>query len=438
MLAERIPSKAYDSYMLACALTKMLYSPRLRNFGWNERNIARLKALAWSHAVAAEEYYGAAFCSENLEYSTHLADEIFRHSSPDNYSCELYERAIRGHKQQKNNAKGLEKTFAERENIRHFLNVFQQQNGPLCQYHTGRDTFTFDEGLLNQDVPFYLNEKSIKAASALIQHFSNHASPNMCHAIKNGVAVGKVKRKVFEDHQIADIKRYLSQKYPLLNIEVPTFLQSLSSVLIKDQFGTIMKLEKGSTFIIAGGANEEEEWVMELTEMMQAGPFDGQFISFVDGKYYIPAFLHGKVVRHTWTQTQKLLPRTYARDSVQPIANIKRKVIIYPDPSSLDDPNYFLAIDIYNPAVRKGVNVPLFPEEEDTVKVIGTRTEIWYGKVCEVDLETHSLKVQWYQETRRHGVWTLLSNVDRIRFESLIGFVQTKRVFGGIRFLEPN
>ena len=438
VLAERIPSKAYDCYMRACALTKMLYSPRLRNFGWKQSNISRLKALSWSHAIAAEEYYGADFCSENLEYSTHLADEIFRHSSPDNYSCELYERAIRGHKQQKNNAKGLERTFTERENIRHFLKVFQQKNGPVCHYDTGRDTFTFDEGLLYQDVPFYFNENSITAASALIQHLGNHASPKICHAIKNGVAVGKVKRKVFKQNQVADIKRHLAQKYPSLNIEVPTFLQSLRSVLIKDQFGMMMKLEKGDACIIAGGTNEDEEWIMELTEMMQAGPYNGQFISFVDGKYYIPGFAHGNMVKHPWTRTQKLLPHTYARESVQPIANFKRKIILYPEPSSLDDPNYFLPIDIYNPAVYKEVNVPPFPEDGDTVKVMGVRNETWYGKVSEVDSEAQSLKVQWYQETRRQGVWTLLPNVDTIHFGSLLGFVQTRRVFGGIRFGQSN
>ena len=113
---------------------------------------------------------------------------------------------------------------------------------------------------------------------------------------------------------------------------------------------------------------------------------------------------------------------------------------MYPDPSSIDDPNYYLAIDIYNRAVHTKVAVPIFPEDGDTVQVKGTRNETWYGKVCtcEVDLEAHSLKVQWYQETRRHGVWTLLPNVDRIRFGSLIGFVQAERVFGGIRFVEPN
>lgn len=189
-----------------------------------------------------------------------------------------------------------------------------------------------------------------------------------------------MKRKLFEDNQVADIKRHLSQRYPSLNIEVPAFLQSLGSVLIKDQFGMIMKLEKGDTFIIAGGENEEDEWIMELTEMMQAGPFDGQFTSFVDGKCYIPCFLHGNVVKHTWTLIQKLLPHKYGRDSGLPIANFKRKIIMYPDPSSIDDPNYYLAIDIYNPAVHTKVAVPIFPEDGDTVQVKGTRNETWYGR----------------------------------------------------------
>lgn len=189
-----------------------------------------------------------------------------------------------------------------------------------------------------------------------------------------------MKRKLFEDNQVADIKRHISQRYPSLNIEVPAFLQSLGSVLIKDQFGMIMKLEKGDTFIIAGGDNEEDEWIMELTEMMQAGPFDGQFTSFVDGKYYIPCFLHGNVVKHTWTLTQKLLPHKYGRDSGLPIANFKRKIIMYPDPSSIDDPNYYLAIDIFNPAVHTKVAVPIFPEDGDTVQVKGTRNETWYGR----------------------------------------------------------
>ena len=390
MLAERMPSKAYDSYILACSITKMLYSTKLRNFGWNQANIARLKGLTWSHAIAAEEYYGFDFCSENLEYSTHIANEIIRHSSPDNYSCELYERAIRSHKLQKNNAKGLEKTYVERENIRHFLKVYQQKNGPLSHYDDGRNTFSFDEGLLARGVPFYFHETSINEAQALIRNFRGHGSPKIQHAIQNGVAVGKIKQQLFDDHQVADIKRYLRQKYPGYDTEVPHFLQLITSVVIEDQFGMVIKLQKGDTCIIRGGGNGDEEWIIELSHIIQAGPFDGHFFSFVDGKYYIPDLLHGNVVRHTWTLTPKFLLRTYARDSVQPITNFLRKVMIYPDPSCLDDPKYFLSVDMYNPEVEKEIHVPLFPEDGDVVKIMGTRNEIWYGLVCEVDIETHT------------------------------------------------
>ena len=153
-------------------------------------------------------------------------------------------------------------------------------------------------------VPFYLNESSIAAASALIQHFRKHETPRMQHAIKNGVAVGKIKQKLFDENQRKDIKRYLRQKYPALDIEVPNFMQSINSVIIKDQFGMTVKLAKGDTCIISGGHNGEEEWIMELDEIMQAGPFNGHYFSFIDGKYYVPGLLHGNVVRHTWTITQ--------------------------------------------------------------------------------------------------------------------------------------
>lgn len=414
----------------------MLYSTSLRNFGWNENNISRLRGLTWSHAIQAEEYYGPDFCSENLEYSTHIADEIQRHSSPDNYSCELYERAIRSHKLQKNNAKGLEKTYAERENIRHFLQVYQQKNGPLCRYDDGRDTFKFDEGILGRNYPFYLHENSIAAASSLIRHSSNLESPKLCHAIKNDVAVGKIKCKLFDDYQVADIERYLMHENPTMNIEMPTFLQSLTSVIIQDQFGMVVKLTKGDTCIVSGGDNDEEEWIMEITHLIQVGHFGGHFFTFIDGKYYVPGFLHGHVAKHTWTLTPKLLPRTYRRASVQPLSKFKRKVVIYPDPSDLDSPKYFLAIDLYNAEVNKEVTVPLFPENGDTVKVMGSHNETWYGKVCQVDIPNHTLNVQWYQETRRQDVWTLTNQEDTIRFVSLLARVQTRRVFGGFRFLD--
>ena len=112
-------------------------------------------------------------------------------------------------------------------------------------------------------------------------------------------------------------------------------------------------------------------------------------------------------------------------------------MVIYPDPSDLEDPKYFLVIDLYNPEVSKEVNVPQFSEKEDTVSVMGSRNETWYGKVCQVDTQDHTLKVWWYEETRRQGVWTVTNHEDTIRFVSLLARAN-KQGFWWISILRPS
>lgn len=117
--------------MKLCKMVNLLYNRSVRNLGWSHHDIIALESLAWSHAISAEEYYGLRICPENLEYSTHIVDDIKRHSSPDNCSCEVFERAIRHFKQQSDNAKGIEKTFAEREYIRVFIRRYELLHGPI-------------------------------------------------------------------------------------------------------------------------------------------------------------------------------------------------------------------------------------------------------------------------------------------------------------------
>ena len=106
------PELMIATYYFATRCKCCIVRKELRTRGWLEENISRLDKLLWAHAIRAEEYYGIGFCTENLEYSTHASSDIRRHSSMDNYSCELYERAILRHKKQNHNSKGLEKTFA--------------------------------------------------------------------------------------------------------------------------------------------------------------------------------------------------------------------------------------------------------------------------------------------------------------------------------------
>jgi hypothetical protein len=130
VLAEKVPS-SFDCYMPLCEAVQMLYSKELQTTGWSEENISRLNNLLWKHATKAEEYYGLGFCTENLEYSVHAASDIRRHSSLDNYSCELYERAIRIHKQQKHNSKGLEKPLLYEKASEISLNAINRRMVPF-------------------------------------------------------------------------------------------------------------------------------------------------------------------------------------------------------------------------------------------------------------------------------------------------------------------
>lgn len=45
---------------------------------------------------------------------------------------------------------------------------------------------------------------------------------------------------------------------------------------------------------------------------------------------------------------------------------------MYPEPEDIDNPSYFLCIDLNKPEVLiKPVQVPVYPEQGDTVKIKG-------------------------------------------------------------------
>lgn len=431
ILAQKVPSKAYDCYILLCNTVQMLYSSKLQANGWNNEHIERLEKLLWYHAIRAEEYYGLGICTENLEYSVHAAQDIRRHSSMDNYSCELYERAILRHKGQKHNAKGLEKTFATRENMRNFLDDYQGINGPLSQYDLNKNKYNFD---LAAETPICFHESSISAAKALfhdVQLMSNPA-PSLQHAISYGVAIGLIKKKLFENTIITDVRRFFTRNG--INAQgVPNILLSLKSIALKDEVGDIERFTKGTTCKIA--SDNGQEWIMEITEVFQVGPVDDHFYTFVNGPYFIPTYTNGNIVYHEWTQTEQLISRNYTRDSIQPTCKIKRKVILYPDPSDLDDPQFYLCIDFKNPELVKEVNVPVYPKVAETVSVLGTANDTWFGMVRGVDQEVRKARLQWYKETRRQGVWTLTDQEDEIYFRSIIKVCIVTRVFGGYNIL---
>ena len=73
-----------------------------------------LEDLLWIHAVKYEKLCGLSACTENVEYSLHMPEEITRHSTLDNYWCYVYERLVKYYKCQTTNMKNVAKTFITR------------------------------------------------------------------------------------------------------------------------------------------------------------------------------------------------------------------------------------------------------------------------------------------------------------------------------------
>lgn len=77
-------------------------------------------------------------------------------------------------------------------------------------------------------------------------------------------------------------------------------------------------------------------------------------------------------VVHSWTDTVQPLPRDFTSDSVVAVTRIKRRIMIYPEPSNVDDPGYYLAIDYQNQETCEDIVVPVYPESGDAVEVKDT------------------------------------------------------------------
>ena len=105
VLRELVSREVYDCFSLLSEIRNLIFSYNLRINGWHRKHVELLKRLLWRHPILYEKIYGLQACSDNLEYSLHMVEDIPRHSSPDNYWCYVYERLVSFHKDQSTNQK---------------------------------------------------------------------------------------------------------------------------------------------------------------------------------------------------------------------------------------------------------------------------------------------------------------------------------------------
>ena len=79
VLAGIIPKEVYECFMLLVKIYTLVYSKYLRYSGWQVEHISYLSDLLWKHGILYERLYGLTACTENVEYTMHLPEDIKRH-----------------------------------------------------------------------------------------------------------------------------------------------------------------------------------------------------------------------------------------------------------------------------------------------------------------------------------------------------------------------
>lgn len=291
--------------------------------------------------------HGLAACTENVEYSLHMAEDVRRHSTLDNYWCYLYERLVKFYKHQTTNMKAMCKTFSDRAHQLHFVQAYLEVHG---EYNTANEEYKLEE--LKQE-PVLLCAKTIPQAIALKEYLAEvlDLPDDLKRSYQNGILIGTPRQIVLNQRQMNDVIYWLSQRseFDLVPEELPDVAYSYPRVLKVDDLhqATVYRLDEH--IALRDMEVTSQEWVMQIRQLFVYGPINKKYYSFVDGNYYKAKSRQGEIVTDPWTGQPMMVPQNYQCLCVQPMEQIDRKLMLYPKPCP-NNPQYYLVIDP-NPSI---------------------------------------------------------------------------------------
>ena len=280
VLRKLIPRKAYDCFCLLKDISDLVYSRRLQIQGWHPEHHVYFKKLLWKHAILFEELYGLSACTENLEYSLHMTEDVKRHSLLDNYWCYLYERQVKYYKQQASNMKSLCKTFADRANQLLFTSTFlstttDSNEAPALQFQC-----------LNTK-PILLTASSVEEAISLKQHILNQEVEDSVTdhklAVKTGIFLGGKSYHRLTEQELADLQHWI-QDVDLPSL--PTVCLSFSRIFKVNDYNLGVVYRTNEHAIVRDADDDSREWLTKITNFFVCGPINGSYHSFLKGKFF--------------------------------------------------------------------------------------------------------------------------------------------------------
>ena len=319
-----------------------------------------LKGLLWKHHIDYEYLYGLRACTENVEYSLHIPEDIKRHSTPDNYWCYMYERQVKFYKQQTTNMKSLCKTFSDRAAQLHFVQSYLQAKG------SEQESANLDIANLSQK-PVLLQSKSLKVAVQMKEFISQHdLSPDLAACYESGIMLGAPQFVVLSSRQLQDIRHWISVLNPGKEIpeNLPCTANSYPRILkvLEYDFSTVFRTKE---YVLLSDYDQPKEWLMQISDFLVYGPLFERYYQFVDGTYFVAKTVRGEVVMDEWTNQPWMVRRQFERLRVQPMKLLCRKVMVYPD---IHNSRQYLTIDPDGPVEIKEIAIPVYPKVHGVAK----------------------------------------------------------------------
>ena len=185
VLSDQMPPQEFQCWKLLVQMVQMVFNV-CRTHGWQEKDIELFRNLSWRHNIMVEETFGLDACVVTEHNLIHVADDISRFSSPDNYWVFDLERAVKRYVTQTTNHRNIEKTYSDNETRREVL-----QNLDLVRNKNKTNDLTQEE---------FVSAMKLKKVSSL-QKGSNviaYAHSTNVTGVQDGLLIGSTNKRFRE------------------------------------------------------------------------------------------------------------------------------------------------------------------------------------------------------------------------------------------------
>ena len=363
ILYDQMPADEFQCWSLLVEMVTMVFNC-CRTHGWTYRDIKLFIKLAWHHNILVEEVFGLEACVVTELNLIHVADDMYRFSSPDYWVFDL-ERAVKRYVNQSTNRRNIEKMYSDNETRREVL-----QNLDITRNRKNAPVLTqkeIDSAITLRQV------SSLNKGNYLIAHAHDSLTD-----IQGGILVGN-ENKGFQEiseserHEIFQDMRDRGAEIEYSTL--PSATKRCKSFLKpgKEPGVPHMVYRKGENAILLVNNEERTGKISDIhSEIIENRDDIGSVHLFVEVQLYGQVTDdNGHPKYHPGSHSQCL----FLSQTIQMVNTIDvlRKVILYPDQSIL---HQVVLIDFDMPSLppqKQCVVVPFYPKKNDMVSNRMTR-----------------------------------------------------------------